>query len=915
MLVKLSSDNQLDPTKFSNTFSESLTIKPFSKICLIKGQITKFDTGKKIKIDAGTVLNIRFTPYDVVQIILNPGADTVYTLPEFISTVRGLLPDGTALNRGGSFVDVTGTEVAAADLEWVFYWTGLSPDYETFMYNNAEYRRLFLAAFTGKAMPKTGPSNLGAGFNQTQIGGGTGNYACGTAWDITKYTPPPNQVNGFAHNMLLEDKGDATTNWVLAQPNIRNLHVTFGNGTHNGTAYTDAPIIGTDRYQQPGGTWGNALLDIHYRTNGLYLVKYFNVAQNNFETVVTDLPYQPGDTWELSALGISGNTGQRDFKRYFSFNAELKRSNGLQYWIPGRTNVTAGNTVMVLNDTINFSNNPYALTLEQYYTDYLDLELDAQKTRYFEKNMDTTWLGTGPRFVAGNNTDNSGETRANSAETAIDGGILIAKAGITDVVKGLVGSSLAWTDRSFFLERYTTAAVPALASDKNAVMLVDRGTGIPLTTPYMTNFFIRPADDTAQLAGGGTNRMTILSSHATEARLVEIAIGQQEAWDIQFYSAAGGATSQTLQLQDASTNRINIALGTNYHFTMLFYGSNVGTGKGQISFEMVDLDTGIKYTGSDNLVEFMNPILALGGIEPNVVTDYNQASCAYYADFRHYQKCETGTGTAAMFTPQLTAVQNYWKTGVYDDVQFFWGGTKSTVFPTAQMLDGQGNIQESYIVGGLGRPEVPISQFFQRDLLENPVDSGWYDVQNVYSPGCTHVPNAKRITTLPATSYANSECGLCQVGSIQDEFEFINPQVDEDGNVLENRTNVYTGDGVNNPDADFKIDLEDRQLDRDTVNIEVTNLTHRTFNGTNGSIDKTIYQMPLKPQGDVLDNLEIIEDFPNQKVWLDLNNPSEIPLTRLDVQLSDTTGRKLSNIVYTQPTNIVIEIRNDKDFN
>lgn len=73
--------------------------------------------------------------------------------------------------------------------------------------------------------------------------------------------------------------------------------------------------------------------------------------------------------------------------------------------------------------------------------------------------------------------------------------------------------------------------------------------------------------------------------------------------------------------------------------------------------------------------------------------------------------------------------------------------------------------------------------------------------------------------------------------------------------------------------------------------------------------------MPLKPQGDVLDNLEIIEDFPNQKVWLDLNNPSEIPLTRLDVQLSDTTGRKLSNIVYTQPTNIVIEIRNDKDFN
>ena len=109
------------------------------------------------------------------------------------------------------------------------------------------------------------------------------------------------------------------------------------------------------------------------------------------------------------------------------------------------------------------------------------------------------------------------------------------------------------------------------------------------------------------------------------------------------------------------------------------------------------------------------------------------------------------------------------------------------------------------------------------------------------------------------------------------------------------------------------MDLENTVLQHQTINIEIPNLPHRTYNGTNTSIDKTIYQMPLVNHSTAIDNLEILEVIPATKVWLELNNPGEIPLNRLDVQLSDVFGKKLNQLNYSQPTNIVIEIKNNDD--
>ena len=71
--------------------------------------------------------------------------------------------------------------------------------------------------------------------------------------------------------------------------------------------------------------------------------------------------------------------------------------------------------------------------------------------------------------------------------------------------------------------------------------------------------------------------------------------------------------------------------------------------------------------------------------------------------------------------------------------------------------------------------------------------------------------------------------------------------------------------------------------------------------------------MPLVADKEIKDNLEVLEVIPPTKVWVELNNAGDIPLNRLEVQLSDTNGVKLDNKIYQQPTNIVVEIKNKNE--
>tara|TARA_R110002072_G_scaffold1773_6_gene14558 strand:- start:4051 stop:6804 length:2754 start_codon:yes stop_codon:yes gene_type:complete len=914
MLVKLSSDNQTDPTKFANNFSEGMVIKPFSKIALLKSQITRVNTGKKLLINAGTILNVRFTPYDVIRLTLNPGADTTYTIEEFCEYVHTLLPDNTAWNRGGQFVDVSAFRTNETDLEWRFYWLGISDNYELFMYGNEYYKRTYLTTVLGNAMPTTSPGNLGVGNNQTNIGSATGNYACGIGWDLNKYTPPPNQANCFAHNMLISGQGETRTTFVIGQPDLKGFKVILGKATADtATNYTDAPLVGTPAYANPGQDVGDFITAFNFKDDGKLDVDYFNWETNDKTRVVGADPYQPGDIYDFHGMGTIAVA--EDPRRYFYLVCNRRRSNGLAYWIPGKTTLTAGDTVMTLNDATGVADN---VSLDKFYMTHINRDLAANDLRFLQLAMERLWKATGFRYTCGYGEDVSGEAQATSVDKAAGGGELISN-GVNEVVKGHTGDPKAWCNDAFLLERWTAAAVPGAQSDKNAVCRLATD-GIPLDTPFYIGFYIRPDDDTAKLAGG-TNSMTILGSDANFAtavddRLVKISIAQAEAWDLAFYEQDG--TVRQLTLLDGGATRISIALGTNYHFSMCYMGTQIGTNKGQIIFRMLDIDAGVEYNNVAAATSIgatgLPPLAYHGGIKPTITANFAKWSCAYYADFRLYQKNTDLTQPITLWDNVHAALENYWTSGVKTN-DWYWGGEllNETILPSGYMTGGDNNIDDKYVVCGLPRSDTTISQFFQRDTAAVPTDINWFDAINIYCPGSTHLPNGSRLTTLDAGAYAGNEGGLVEVDDIMDELVFIDPTRDADENVLQTRTAAILGDGVGNPYIQLDCGLNDVLLDRETINVEITNLPHRTYNGTNGSVDKTIYQMPLVADKEIKDNLEVLEVIPPTKVWVELNNAGDIPLNRLEVQLSDTNGVKLDNKIYQQPTNIVVEIKNKNE--
>ena len=908
MLVKLSSDNEPDPTKFGNNFSEGMVIKPFSKVCLIKGQITRIDQGKKVKVSAGTLINVRYTPYDLIQLTLNPAAETTYTLDAFCAYVHTLLPNGTAWNRGAKFMNVSG-QAGVADLEWIFYWTIENPlHYETFMYGHEHYKRQYLNAVNGKNYPSVG----GSGGNTPQIGGDGGNWACGVAWNPAVYTVPPLQVNGNAHNMLVSGQGENRTEFIIGQPDLRNLKISFGNSTHDGVNYTSGAIVGTPGYDNPGGTPGNMLLNFNFKATGKLDIEYFNHTNNAMEMVYTNEVYNPGDIWNLHG---HGSTHFDDPDRYFYLMANVKRGNGLAYWIPGITSLAGTDTEMTLNDGTGLA---LTIALDQFYITHINSPVAFSITRFGNLNMDTEWTATGYRFTAGFSLDVSGEADANSLET-VSGGAELISDGINDIVEGLTGEPNAWLNGAFFLERYTGAA-PAAQPDKKAVCSLATN-GIPLTTPFYIGFFFQPADDTAFQAGGGNNNMTILGSHTGSAPnpvFVEVNIGNTETWELQFIEQ-DATTQQVALLLNGTGARLNIALAGNYHFSMCYMGTGVGTGTGQIIFRMYDIDNDLLYhnipaatmIGASGL-----PKLSYwGGSLPTDTANFAKWSCAYYADFRLYEKCSDTTGhTVNLWDNIQTELQTYWGTGVKTAEWFFGETPYEVILPTAGMTNAAGRIEPQYVVAGLPRPETTITQIYQRPVAADSLDTDWYDIINAYSPGATHLTNNKRLTTLAAPSYAGNQTGLVETTDIGNSLDFIDPTADGNANVLTARRSIGVGgDGETHPYATLEIDLEDTVLQRETINIELTNLPHRSYNGTNGSVDKTIYQMPLATHSTAIDNLEILEVIPPSKVWLELNNPGEIPLNRLEIQLSDSSGKKLNELNYSQPTNIVVEIKNKDD--
>jgi len=132
---------------------------------------------------------------------------------------------------------------------------------------------------------------------------------------------------------------------------------------------------------------------------------------------------------------------------------------------------------------------------------------------------------------------------------------------------------------------------------------------------------------------------------------------------------------------------------------------------------------------------------------------------------------------------------------------------------------------------------------------------------------------------------------------------------------------VITGDyldlttfGPDNPIVTMNGDeIDSVQNTTETViNVEITNLPHRTFNGRSNNISKSIYEVPISNANTRdLDDVKLVGFVPPTKIWHKLNNPAEIPLNQLEVKISDERLKKVSNL--RGPTNVGIEIKTKEE--
>ena len=98
MLINLSSNGELDPAKFSNSFSEGMVIKPNSFVCLVSASVVEDLNNTVITVTANTPMAVRFDSMNVMWALINT-VDTNYSINGFIDRLNEIFDGLIHTNR------------------------------------------------------------------------------------------------------------------------------------------------------------------------------------------------------------------------------------------------------------------------------------------------------------------------------------------------------------------------------------------------------------------------------------------------------------------------------------------------------------------------------------------------------------------------------------------------------------------------------------------------------------------------------------------------------------------------------------------------------------------------------------------------------------------------------------------------
>lgn len=786
-------------------------------------------------------------------------------------------------------------------------------------------------------------------------------WACGAIWDAVTRTPNDNQLNKNAFNLLTTEilsptrlNGYTPMNYYINQPNSK-INISFGVSTTNDNAipeYLTGPYVGNNNFD-PQETTKSNILSLEYEgAQGTLQAKVFNDELGQFE--INSVDYRPGDYFEVySLVDHEGAIDLIDPQRAFYMNVNHYKSSGLVLAYQGNLgsiNDRPGNGNYFLS-----SNTVQPDTKDSMNNMSYAFDGDHLRDNYYKK--DSTNL---EEFLIQWHNDFEGW----QSNAVIGGRVKIGRDGQT--FTGGIGSGwvynqslgrphtkqflLAYEDGQSDLAQWRYAPAAQGFSNLDGAIRAN-GSTIEIPSTYLlttlpfsceaptllcASFMFNKLAETMIPANLDANIRTVIGGNNN--RVLQLFLNQSNAagFDYELTLSSGAAVNGTLL--DAGGNRINIRSSDNndgytYNTCLRYFGDVIKSFRLEISecYKAVGapavhtLYTTVTTTIAGPIASY-NSIGGINPLEDVTLTNYNDYSpLTYISNIRIFQSNLRADNTQG-WGEEILAVQgamsiapsyaevNRWFTqrpGAFPPlIDFYPNATNEFIVPTVQ----QGT-QDPYNNVGFPNSAQNVGVFLSKPDSVAPLDLTSPIINNLFIPACQIMRDSRRVKTLPTDAYADIGQGLVETDTpvgkgIADVLDFINPDPDPAGNLIQ-IPRVLAPNPTAPDDWTSKItaDADVSLVDNEAMNVEITNLTHRTLNGANKSYDKTIYQIPTIAFTSEIGNQEIVEFSPPSKVWIPLDNAMEIPLNKLDVLIATVDGKKVETL--SQETNISIQIEDN----
>ena len=866
MIINLSSNGENNHANFINQFTDNIVIKPNSKICLTRVSLVRDGKQTKVTIPAGTTMSFRYTPYDVKTEIINV-ADTTYTAETLTTRLNALFGGLKSFNYT---FEARATDTGdTIEIEFTSYldnaiWQNTT--LQDFIFTDGDKERQMNIASAKLISGGTIPTgNINSDLELRSVLWSTSNATAGfgAKWG-NNYTVITNQGNKNAFNMYNSGGNQYGSSFVtIVNPTFTaTQEIRIGPGVYDDVAddYSLIPIPGNlgnnNWYLQLffGASNNN---DIQ---NGLLYMAMYNNETETQEIVDNGQPWYCGDTVEIYVDGVTGD-GTEPIGELFTFNAKCHSRDGLIGWIPSGLSGTKFWNVET----------PSYMSPSDYWMKYGD-DLDALEDFWDGNKMYGARLGRG-----------IDETQI--VKETVE---YLTKVGVASVpiTYSSVPAGLRGVGNFPFYRAYTTLSGVSNNVDIGCHTAIGT-TGLPIeNVPTLFTCVFQLQDKSAFT----TNTIRTLFAGPTQ-NIIKIDTAGA-AYDLEITEKDG--TNSLINLVDGGAVRIDFNNTSNYFLSVKSYGFSINP---QVDIIITDLTNNVDYTGTATLAgSGMDNILHIGGNPASLLNTYYLHG--FLGDFRFYQKPADITGDITYWDNTVTYLKTYYDdTGLDLSEKAYFGANRTYNIYT--------DSEKKYGNYGSADHTNTMTPAVMRVGGDTIYDTAGYNFSDIFFFPMQTMPDANRDTSLIVDAYNYAGVGIVSSNELNDVLD-IKDYDETTQTVLQVQTSPSGQDTIDNPIFSTKSGIEQVDIDDKIFNVQIKNLPHRNYNGAISNFDKTIYQIGSLINAKTVEDKRVIEIYPPQKVFTELENAGDIVLNQLEVMITDEL-----NIVETDlkaNTNLTIEI-------